>query len=850
MFVLVVLSAIICGLVKADSANGPRYFHTPMHEVVQNSLFLKTTKHEEIIVAYAERGSDLREGDYLTHADGIRVLNGGLQSFLKSGDKEAVVPIVDEHDSQHGGSKFLGFVLVQVVQPRKLSTRRGEVIFDLEEGGPPPTLNLGNIVVGGSGAKTTSDPSYVPPPHGTGACITGKDCYNFNGTCIGGQCSCLGVYTGTYCQLNRPDMAAAAIMKKRAAALQQKQQQQRQSEQGSARPKPVDDAPALSTGSANDLAFDALRNGQSRGGRDNAPRDSSRDLPHPTEPVEPGAMDGLNDVSGDKKKRKKKKAAAKVATEGGESRTEGVATPQQRDDAPRAEGHQSGGPEARRLDRGQSPPDDRIAPRGEPAPSVVVLGDQGIDNMHFANVQSVEDLYGDQRKFPTPNAAGRLPNAVLNDRHRLRNSRTRFVYAVRFRVGPFGLVFDNRPNNATVVETVIKGQQAEQSDVRPGDRLVAIDTFDVSRAPAKVAQRILSSLSWPIVLAFETQVEGTDPQTAQLNQRRRSFNLTVLYPPHLTGEYTMRLADWAPPLLLHGDTRTPACPVFRARAPDDLFACDFTGPGGMTQPPSDLFTWADAERALQETRGFVDGAAEARLVADMVPARTSSFRFLALLLQESFVRKTAVDLRTAGIAKRGVCTFVDKARGMSQRGAQLSLVVNTDNELIDAPAGKSDKTADVVAPFGLLRNDDGSFLNLAAKTQDVFFVVKPLHDDDIDFHGGAALRASLQACESVSQAAEDLVDRWPHSVPALSIAEVLKFKPPDQVRFCDCCRSCRIDPLCIVEQSARTDRGGRAPGSCRRQRLGILRLPLGHVRTTGGAARTVKVRVCPTTLRL
>lgn len=776
-FVLLALSAMICGMVSGDSSNGPRYFHTPMHEVAQNNLFLKTTKHEEIVVAYAERGSDLREGDYLTHADGIRVLNGGLLSFLKSGDKEAVVPIVDEQDTQHGGAKFLGFVLVQVVQPRKLSTRRGEVVFDLEEGGPPPTLNLGNIVVGSTGAKTTSDPSYVPPPHGTGACITGRDCYNFNGTCVGGQCSCLGVYTGTYCQLNRPDMAAAAIMKKRAAALQQKQQQQRQSEQASARPKPVEEAPSLVAGGMNDLAFDALRSGQGRG----PPRDAARDPPPATEPTDAGAADSPNagdEATGEKKKRKKKKAAAKAAAEASGGQAEGTATPRQvPDDAARADGSQASG------GRGQSP-DDRAASRGEPAPSVVVLGDQGIDNMHYSNTRSVEDLYGEHRKFPAPNAAGRLPNAVLNDRHRLRNSRTRFVYAVRFRVGPFGLVFDNRPNNATVVETVVKGQQSEQSDVRPGDRLVAIDTFDVSRAPAKVAQRILSSLSWPIVLAFETQVEGTDPQTAQLNQRRRSYNVTVLYPPHLTGEFTMRLAEWAPPLVLHSDARAPACPVFRARAPDDLFACDFNGPGAATQPPGDLFAWADAERALQESRGFVDSAAETRFVAEMSPARASSFRFMALLLQESFVRKATIDLRSAGVAKRGVCTFVDKARGMSQRGAQLSVVVNTDNELIDAPAGKSDKTGDVTAPFGLLRSDDGSFVNLAAKTQDVFFVVKPLHDDDVDFHGGVALRASMQACEAVAQAAEDLVDRWPHSVPSLSIADVLKFKPPDQVRRC------------------------------------------------------------------
>ena len=73
--------------------------------------------------------------------------------------------------------------------------------------------------------------------------------------------------------------------------------------------------------------------------------------------------------------------------------------------------------------------------------------------------------------------------------------------------------------------------------------------------------------------------------------RRRTFNLTVVYPPTLVGEYQFRLAEWAPalapqlttpthPLLLHhpafaeGAAKPPAfCPVFRIRAAADQFGC-------------------------------------------------------------------------------------------------------------------------------------------------------------------------------------------------------------------------------------------------------------------------------------
>lgn len=55
--------------------------------------------------------------------------------------------------------------------------------------------------MGPNGAILTNDVAYQPPPYGGGPCITGKDCYFFNGTCVGGKCSCSGPYTGTYCQV-------------------------------------------------------------------------------------------------------------------------------------------------------------------------------------------------------------------------------------------------------------------------------------------------------------------------------------------------------------------------------------------------------------------------------------------------------------------------------------------------------------------------------------------------------------------------------------------------------------------------------------------------------------------------
>jgi hypothetical protein len=120
-----------------------------MHEISQTELYLAMNENHEVVVSYAGKGVDLKPNDYVTHADGIRLLTGwpgGLEEFLQSGEKEAVIPIVDDDDTKFGGSRLKGFMLLQSVQPRKLGSRRGDIYFDLEEGGPAPSMKLGNVI--------------------------------------------------------------------------------------------------------------------------------------------------------------------------------------------------------------------------------------------------------------------------------------------------------------------------------------------------------------------------------------------------------------------------------------------------------------------------------------------------------------------------------------------------------------------------------------------------------------------------------------------------------------------------------------------------------------------------------
>jgi hypothetical protein len=124
-----------------------------------------------------------------------------------------------------------------------------------------------------------------------------------------------------------------------------------------------------------------------------------------------------------------------------------------------------------------------------------------------------------------------------------------------------------------VIEKVERGMQAELSDVQAGDVLIAMDQYNVSTAPAKVTMRIMSTLSWPRVLVFETR--ATKLTEIQLQQKRESltYNITVVYPPSLIGTFELRAVDWTPSI-----STIPAsqeeCPLFLLIAPADQFGCD------------------------------------------------------------------------------------------------------------------------------------------------------------------------------------------------------------------------------------------------------------------------------------
>ena len=151
--------------------------------------------------------------------------------------------------------------------------------------------------------------------------------------------------------------------------------------------------------------------------------------------------------------------------------------------------------------------------------------------------------------------------------------------------------------NATVVEKLVANQQAEISDVRVGDHLVAVDQYDLIGASAKATLRLFSTLQWPRILVFESRNFLEDPEETQKKVASRSMNITIIYPPSLVGTFHILLADWAPLLELpkknHG-----VCPLYRIKAPfEDPFGC---------KPHEDEYAMPGAYEEIKNRDGEVD----------------------------------------------------------------------------------------------------------------------------------------------------------------------------------------------------------------------------------------------------
>jgi hypothetical protein len=132
------------------------------------------------------------------------------------------------------------------------------------------------------------------------------------------------------------------------------------------------------------------------------------------------------------------------------------------------------------------------------------------------------------------------------------------------------------------------------------------------------------------------------------NQRSRTFNMTVLYPPTMTGEYEVRLASWTPAIdMFHEDS----CTLYEIRAPvADQFGCTADAQSLAVAPHL---------TEIMNKKGEVSTDIEQKSPMTV------------LLFQEAIRRKLTLRTKSTALFKRGQCSFVQKAITSATGGADL-----------------------------------------------------------------------------------------------------------------------------------------------------------------------------------
>ncbi|CAM9617735.1 unnamed protein product [Ectocarpus sp. 12 AP-2014] len=214
---------------------------------------------------------------------------------------------------------------------------------------------------------------------------------------------------------------------------------------------------------------------------------------------------------------------------------------------------------------------------------------------------------------------------------RLRKEGKEFTFTAEYKeVSPMGLTFD-LANPLAVVSEVTAGGLSDIAGVKVGDHLVRVNERDTSEMKPTAALKVLQRAVWPRVLTFSVPeslvVEGSDEPLL--------LGLVVNEPEIVRGEYLMQ-------------------------APKDWGGLRGASEEGVAQP-----SWSCEPRSMA--------------LSDPPPACQRDLRLLSGGVQVGDGRKPVIAL-----VKRGVCTFVEKAKNV-----QVAVL----NAAADTAAPPQDTTA-------------------------------------------------------------------------------------------------------------------------------------------------------------
>jgi hypothetical protein len=122
-----------------------------------------------------------------------------------------------------------------------------------------------------------------------------------------------------------------------------------------------------------------------------------------------------------------------------------------------------------------------------------------------------------------------------------------------------------------------------------------------------------------------------------------------------------------------------------------------------------------------------------------------------------------------GIMKRGVCTFNEKANELVSGGASVGVLVNTPDGTMELPIVGREDTSKSTVPLGIIREGDGSLVFLTAARSDVYVLLSDPR------HNGLS-----PTCLRLHALAEEVIDKWPHSVPFIPTQQLIEAPEPSK----------------------------------------------------------------------
>ena len=125
MTFLVTIAFVLHYIAAANEVYQVQYSNLNSKDIYQQQIYVKVSANEEIVVVSTAKGSiaNIQSNHYITHVDDVKVFSGSLGTFFTSGNRRAMIPMLDDSDFIEDGRRLLGFMKVKSLSQQESNRR-------------------------------------------------------------------------------------------------------------------------------------------------------------------------------------------------------------------------------------------------------------------------------------------------------------------------------------------------------------------------------------------------------------------------------------------------------------------------------------------------------------------------------------------------------------------------------------------------------------------------------------------------------------------------------------------------------------------------------------------------------